>query len=197
MLRVLRFTDLVILLYSLVRHQIKIVWWSHCRASRYVSILFMRNLFLCRHVENISVRLFSRFFLSAFIIDNLISSLWNPFLRSLIPRRSLIKQSCSSIYGRRIISYGCCSVVWIGGLSYLCRISFPCCQLVKFWLCRLCLRSCSFQVVAGFFFSAIAITFVVVHFVFECSGVMFVYNVLRVFHAAVANFLCVLVEDCK
>ena len=65
----------------------------------------------------------------------------------LIPRRNLIKQSCSSICGRGMISYGCCSVVWMGGLSYLCRISFPCCQLAKFRLCRLCLRSCSFQVV--------------------------------------------------
>ena len=30
----------------------------------------MRNLYLCQHVENISVRLFSRFSLSAFIINN-------------------------------------------------------------------------------------------------------------------------------
>ena len=99
--------------------------------QRGVLILLMRNLFLCRHVENISVRLFSRFFLSAFIVNNFSSRqrlhnfapLSYPFARFEIDQLTvksfpssfnpfnLIKRSRSCIYGREMISYGCCSDV--------------------------------------------------------------------------------------
>ena len=72
------------MVYSPIRHRLIIVWGSHLHHGVRVLNLFMRNLFLWRHFENISVRLFSRSFRSAFIMHNFSSRQRLPRLAPLL-----------------------------------------------------------------------------------------------------------------